>query len=892
MYYHGSFANRKRQTVTVGIVTDGSTTIEREIGENGLYFQADDAVEITAEANDTFDVLLRHSCTIRLLTDRHIDDFFCASCRDAAVNVSVDGVLVFAGFVEPMSYSQPYNSVSDEVELSCIDVLSALQYSLYKGVGSPGVSYDQVRAEAAQVTFTDILGGILTGITADANISGATPALYYDGSKAMSDDSESRYTVFDDISINELLFMGDSEKDVWNEGTVVEELLRYLNLHIVQVGLDFYVFSWESVRNASDIVWKSLLTGATATTEKVTRTVSMESGTGKARSEGTDAQITVGEVYNRLLLTCETKAMESVVESPLDDSLLTSPYTNRQKYTTELSSHGEGEHAFSAFGDMVTGETDIDYDDATITDWYLQVVRNKYWVFPYTQGSIADLYEQYCQNNANQQALPNFLRSHQAGAILKLGKIEGKAKQDDNSVVSKVDMTPYLVVSVNGSDDDDNPYPLDSDIHASIPRAVYIGNTTGGVFSPADSGTTNYIVISGSVVLNPCMWMTGGYPDVWQRWNNGTQLYYWHKTVPSRKNGDGRYYTRKYWKAATPKDTEQVDWQTSFGFCPFTDEGPQKYEFQYSEVGDSHDRISKVSVLQCMLIIGDKCVVETGIQGQPSDFTWQTYKAREDCVDDAEYYAQSFSIGFDPKIGDYIIGQEYDIQNNISFAMGIEASGTAIPIKHSDHVSGAVQFLILGPVNSMWGDVVRKHHTFWHGGSWSDTTVRLMVHTESILLKGFEVKVYSDNGLINNTGDEDLVYMSDTVEDFVNEKDDLSMKLCSLLTTEECERLGVSNGVLLSTPYDIAGDNGVTSIYNALKDETVKPEQDYVDSYYNEYSTPHIILEQTVDGGDADIFGHYTHPALSGRTFHVQGRSLNLMSGDARLTLKEIITDD
>ena len=196
--------------------------------------------------------------------------------------------------------------------------------------------------------------------------------------------------------------------------------------------------------------------------------------------------------------------------------------------------------------------------------------------------------------------------------------------------------------------------------------------------------------------------------------------------------------------------------------------------------------------------------------------------------------------------------------------------------------------MILGPVNSYWGDVVRKHHNFWHGGSWQDSTVPIMVHVENILLKEFEIKVYSDNGLINNTDDDDIVYMSDTSERFLNEKDDLSMKLCSLLTTEECATLGVSNAVLLSTPYNSVIDGGVVNLYNALKDETVKPEQDYVDSYYSEYSTPHILLEQCIKTDNSTLFDHYTHPALSGKEFFVQGRSKNIHSGETTLTLKEI----
>lgn len=190
------------------------------------------------------------------------------------------------------------------------------------------------------------------------------------------------------------------------------------------------------------------------------------------------------------------------------------------------------------------------------------------------------------------------------------------------------------------------------------------------------------------------------------------EIYVWHQTVPSRNNGDGRYYTRQYWQAETPD--KEVSWHegADSGFYPYTGEGPEEYEFKYSAVGDSTDTISKVAVLACMLVIGDKCVVETGTDGQATDFVWQKYKERSECQSDDEYYQQCFTIGFDPKIGDKLVGTEFSIQNNIDYKMGIDAEGIAIPITKGDKISGQVRFMILGPVNATWDVITRRHPTF------------------------------------------------------------------------------------------------------------------------------------------------------------------------------------
>ena len=94
MYIHGSFINKLGQTVTVEMVTKGDRSRELEIGteEAGLWFAAEDAVVIEAETNDTFDVMLRRSCAVRLLSRGFVPDFFCANCREAGVMADPSGL--------------------------------------------------------------------------------------------------------------------------------------------------------------------------------------------------------------------------------------------------------------------------------------------------------------------------------------------------------------------------------------------------------------------------------------------------------------------------------------------------------------------------------------------------------------------------------------------------------------------------------------------------------------------------------------------------------------------------------------------------------------------------------------------------------------------------------
>lgn len=899
MYIHGSFLSQQSDTITVHIVTGNDRTQTIEIGtEKADVYFSEDPAEIENEVNDTFDVLLRNSAKIRLLCGNLIKDLFSTSCRDAVVNIYKNDTCIFAGFIEPQTLSQPYNDRWDELELNCIDALSALQYSKYKNVGALGVIYAFVKAEAAQRSFYDIATEILQGVTEGLDILGnQNIKFWYDGSKAVDVQTANRYQVFKQLSISDLLFLGDDESDVWQQDEVLEELLKYLNLHIVQDGFNFYIFSWESVKATPDkIIWHDIVANSTKTTAQQAVTIAL------ANVADCDTTISIGDVYNQLLLTAKVEDIESVIESPLDEDLLVSPYINKQKYLTEYSSDGEGKTAYNAFYAMTHDQKNT-YGGGAITDWYVQVMRNKQWTFPMKGNTDIDIVDYFGSEGTNQHALPDWLGQAPGAAIMALGSVKINTANDDNSPTSKVNMTNYLAVSVNGNgiDNDENKtYPSVADIQKNIPYAVYTGNKAGGVFSPSDEKTTNYIVLSGKVILNPIMRQTNTYTNLHNKeWHGGlpmglkeNEIYVWHQTVPSRNNGDGRYYTRQYWQAETPD--KEVSWHegADSGFYPYTGEGPEEYEFKYSAVGDSTDTISKVAVLACMLVIGDKCVVETGTDGQTTDFVWQKYKERSECQSDDEYYQQCFTIGFDPKIGDKLVGTEFSIQNNIDYKMGIDAEGIAIPITKGDKISGQVRFMILGPVNATWDVITRRHPTFFRHTKWSSSSVPLLAHVSSILIKSFEVKVYSDNGLISNGNDDnDIIYMSDTKETFVNKKDDLEFKINSALTATECAQLGVSNTVKLSTPLNISTGDGVLEVYDRNGNVKAKPEQIYVDSYYTEYHRPRIVMEQKLRDIDnvVSLFNHYRHEAL-GKEFFVQGIGRNLIEGRADLTLKEIGT--
>lgn len=903
MLFSGTFYNDQNDAITVVILTKGDNTKQVEIGneKDGIFF-TDDPVEITSQANDTFDHLLCYQASVRLLCKNFVPDFFCSSCRDAVVNILRNEECIFAGYIEPQAFSQGYNEDYDEVELTCIDCLSALSYSNYRNVGAAAVLYDALKGKAAQRTFYDIIAEILNDVGEAANyVGGDAFEIWYDGSKALSNETgEEVYNIFRNISINELLFFGDEEDDMWTQEDVLNEILKYLNLHIVQEGTDFYIFSWESIRNRSYVDFYTIDNGVVRNIQIPTLLVGKD-----IEVADCDTKISIGETYNELLLTDNVTEVDDVIESPLDDESLVAA-GNFQKYMTEYIAEGEGKTAYNSMKAMTTGGK-TDWQDASQVDWFCWPKAVTNWKFyGIENGERVDMYEKYPANGIRQQdILDKGLTAGIGACVCAFGKIERKNGGNTSSLVTSVSMDNYLIISTMGR----SGSPSEEDILKSCPVAEYTGNKSGGTFSPTDSDTINYIVISGKMVLNPVMNVTDvfGRMSLEASWNFPVAPPYWHKTVPSRNNGDGRYYTRKYWYSEQWNEEpvgygEANNADSAHSFYPYTGTGPQEHEYKYSAVGTATDTIKRVGLVSCMLIIGDKCVVECNKgdknavggtsqgEGDTDDFVWKKYKERSECATDDEYYAQSFTIGIDPKLKDKIIGTEFEIRKNAPYTKGITAEGTAIPIRMSDHISGSVQFKILGPVNAEWNEVTRRHPSFWRHTKWYQDSHLLLQEVNSIMLKEFKIEVISDNGKIGAVSDEkDIVYKSDTGESFVNRKDDLEFRITTALTSKECKALGVNNAVKLSSPQNEVTKNALTSIYDRNQNLSDKPEKLYVDAYWQEWHEPRVVMTQNVIEPKKGLsFASIFSVPVIGKRFYVQGIDRNLTEGTAVVKMREL----
>ena len=874
MYIHGQFRDVNNVLYSVHILSNDDKTEEMIIGENGLYFSGS-PISIETDNEDTFQTIIKRSASINLVTKDYIGDkLFADNSRNIKVNIYKGDKCIYAGFVEPNTFSQPFVNGLDEFTVNTTDALATLQYYNYGDVNLN--NYKASRAKASVKSFKDMLDQIMLDIQDIDIVNGTKGKIFYDLSKGVSKGKEK--TIFSDCSMSELYMLGDEADDVWTNEDVISQMMQYLNLHIIQDGFDYYIYDWNTIKDKRT-GWYNLTedTVVTITPTLLEMTADLHSSD--------DTNLSVADVYNQVSIKCSLEDQDSVIESPMDSENLSSLYNGKQKFMTEYISEGEGVRANNAFFDMIHDRA-TSYEACKIVDWYLQAMYNTNWNFITPKGYITSLCELSNGVYVNQWKLPKYLKDNQLiPCIFKMGSVKKQNDVTDNSPTSKIDMNTYLYISINGNGDDTetNHSPSDQTIKDRSGMIEYIGNNSGGVFSPTDDITTNYLVFSGEMCLMPIQRETEIF-SILQKHDRGD---YWHRTVPSDNNGDGRYYTRRWYTQEKPSDTPSSYLSNALSLHPWTtDKANHELQYNYTANGDSTDMFKKLPILECELIIGNKRLVETNIDTYGNS-TYQWVKIGEEPTIDGEKKT-TFSLGIDPKIGDKIIGDEFDIQNNISYTMNLDAKGTAIPIKKSDALSGAVVFRILGPVNLTWNDITRRHPSFWRHTKWYNNTKFVLSHIENIIIKNFECKIYSDQGGNENKQDNDLIYMSNETDRFINKKDDVEFKFITQLSSSECAKKGIKNTVNLNAVIETDSQTPLESIYNATTMETAKPEEHYINQYYLSYSRPKLIMETDLHDSPSISIHSILHSKVLNRNFFVQSIDRDLKESTVHIKLKEV----
>ena len=826
-------------------------------GDNTNVFFADDPLSVDEDYDSTFDVMVQKSGQLTLLTKGDtnlVGILFANNQHNVTITVNKDGDCVFYGFVEPNVYSQDYAEEYTQLDINFTDFLSTLQY----GKLSDTSTYNEAKQAASTLSFKDYIAAM--GFFDIGNV-------YFDKSSKVSDTGKDTLS---GIGVSGSLFFGDTEDDEWTFEDILKEILQYLNLHIIQIGRDFYIFDWSTLtqsREANEDDNMDFLCLNDGSVEPLYFPKKSYKIT-EPDYASNDTQISVDEVYNQIQVKCDLKDLENIIESPLDSEKLVSLYPKRFLYCTEYAVKKKNNKPVLAmdvadFNNIIHNQS-VDNENAHKYDWYMRPLLNNSWKFYLNKSvnnyTIESIYPKvFVDGKGSVYSWPwrvsDYLKQNAlTPCMFNMAYIDTLGKNiSDNEVKNDFDdNSNYLYISINGNGDDTEAghKPSDDDIRAHSGMIEYQPSNSAVILSPTDDTSTNYLVFSGKISLQPLTQDSIGKGTTGDFMNYGTLM----KDAGGRakscyavgfKGGNGDKHGEEEineWYQYTRKWYNNDGYFYNNSLSPYVQErSPWKYKYNYTSSGDRSDKYMKLPILECEMTVGDKRLIETNIDKYgKSTFKW--VKIGEEPMGIDNEPITTFSLGVNPKIGDCIIGTEFDLQNTIDPFMNIDGSGTAIPIKASDKLSGKISFKILGPINLTWNNVTRRHPSFWRHTKWTEDTVFVLAHTENIVLKDFECKIKTSSDIIMNKTDNDLIYMSDETKKYIKKNDSTEMKINTLLTSQEAYELGVSNSVNLSTAIDMGTSMPLKTI---SKKSIGKPEQLYVDAYWNEYNKQRMLIDVT-----------------------------------------------
>lgn len=931
MILKGTFYNVNQEAITVTITNSSVTHDDIKIGcagEGCDVMFSEDPIEIDENYDSTFDNLYQKEGSLELVTSINLAPYlFAANHNSVTITITKAGNLIFSGFIEPNVYSQGYANNLENLTVTFTDFISTLQYrKLSQKYDNWTVAKQQSKTHPFRWYFEQ-LGFFDVG------------TVYIDRSATTT----TALNVLGHTGISSALFLGDEEDDEMDGDEIIEEICKYYNLHLIQIGADFYIFNWQTIKDGGTIKWTADDIWEELNDDTYNYLTTSEYLVTTSDYASDDTQMSIDEVYNQIKVKCDIEDIETLIESPLDEDSMYSYYPQYVRFCDEFWSNDDN-YFNRLVGMYYAASNCLNYPDSTskysfisnahATHWLMKPMLNTNWSFKvssldWLKMEVQDIYPITNGKYSKQWYVGQYMSEANGvkntrrlvASPFRIGKADSTT---DSKSDTKIEYSDYLYMSINGngSNDDTAHRPNDDDLEKWSNMCEYTGTKQGINLSPVSDETTNYIVFSGSFIYQPLAYEVG--PNA----NTVNSSYYCQfrdgmmigdQITTSGLNrqtfGDMDFKSsscientgssgdkscmimRAFWSPDQPSDIA-MDETLSYKYTsylsythglipPNEDVMSKKFKYNYNAEGTNTDKIKYLPIICCEMTVGNKRLVQTNIDDSRSS---NNYKWVTDTAANRVQYGSYFTLGCNPEIGDYIIGQKYDFNNTVGWGSGVDAKGTAIPVTAADNLHGDINFKIVGPYNLVWDDVTRRHKTWFRSTKYSSNSSYILPYVQNIIIQDFECKVYTDQGDKNN--DSDLIYMSDENHDYIKVNDDTEMKLNTVLTKTEADELGVENTINLSSVINTDSGSSATGIFFMEGKDIAKPEQWFVDSYYEEYHLPRLVIDSTLHDADWGLspnkrFSKIKFNYFSGSDFYIISTNINLMKDTATLKMKQ-----
>lgn len=282
MKYEGRFRTLKDDMIQVIIITNNSTTEEKE-----LTFSNESPVMISQSSDGIFSPIKSRSCTIKVVTKEVYFDIYSGSSHgtSVAVNNLTNNECLFFGYVTPCEYNQPY-LYNNEIEIEAVDAISTLQ----------DFKYTYANGSESSVAIIQIVKKLVA-------TAGYTGSIYmqFDANKM---NAAKNFTPTQFEYINDAIFFEDSG-EASDCFAVLEELCNFYGISCIPYGNDVFFVDYEVIANTDD-------TELSYTDLKSMASNSFEINESIAKNDyaGEDQNIELDEVYNKISVKADVAEVE------------------------------------------------------------------------------------------------------------------------------------------------------------------------------------------------------------------------------------------------------------------------------------------------------------------------------------------------------------------------------------------------------------------------------------------------------------------------------------------------------------------------------------------------------------------------------------------------------
>ena len=325
--YQASFKNIKDIDYLIEIETENGSN-------NGTFLLSANPLTSTMDSDGKtmYAPIKCSGMTVSILTKDMPFDLYSGSVMGTKVNVKEGTRYIFKGFLTPCAYSMGFDAELEEVQLECVDGISALKEIPYSS------SDKEIRP------FINIIFNCLKKTN-------CFKTLYVTNSMQFTQSRNE--AIFERIRVSESNFYEQKDYELQPDNDVAMscydvlfEIMQYMGCTLIADGEEVYILDYDAIRNSKNTYFKYEISGSTiGTKQQVTLSQSYHIKEGSYAESG--SKVDLSETFNKLTVKDDFYKVETVNDGMDNAKNFINITASDDAYLREeIGKHDEGPYVY------------------------------------------------------------------------------------------------------------------------------------------------------------------------------------------------------------------------------------------------------------------------------------------------------------------------------------------------------------------------------------------------------------------------------------------------------------------------------------------------------------------------------------------------------------------